>query len=126
MKPRRTAPVADRRPPTVTLRRLMWIWLLPLLLAMGQYGHFRHELDHYTPATASTPSPSPSPEKQRPADADRCALCMSYGHLSAAIGSDSAAPHLRSELLHRLVAQRSCPSADADLPAVRNRGPPAA
>ncbi len=102
------------------VRRLPWIWLLPLLLVLGQYGQFRHELDHYTKATAS------KSQKQRPAAADRCDLCLAYGHLSGAAKPEVAANRLRIDLGFRHLAEPLLESADSALPTARNRGPPAA
>lgn len=104
----------------MTLRRLPWIWLLPLLLLLGQYGQFRHELDHYTKASAARS------QKQRPADADRCDLCLAYSHLSAAAKPEATLLRLRVDLEFRHPAEPSLASADSALPTARNRGPPAA
>ena len=106
------------------MRRLPWIWLLPLLLLFGQYGQLRHELGHYSKVTASRPHPES--QKQRPAASDRCDLCLAYGHLSAAAQPEATVPRLRVDLGFHRPADPSLDSADSALPTVRNRGPPAA
>ena len=102
-----------------TMRRLSWTWLLPLLLLLGQYGQFRHELDHYTKSASKS-------QKEQPADKERCPLCLAYGHLSGAAKTEPVATHLLTGLGFHHVTRGVFISVDPALPAARSRGPPTA
>lgn len=102
-----------------TMRRLSWTWLLPLLLLLGQFGQFRHELDHYTKSASKS-------QKEQPADKERCPLCLAFGHLSGAAKPEPIATQLLTDLAFHQAAQGVFISADPALPTARSRGPPIA
>lgn len=102
-----------------TMRRLSWTWLLPLLLLFGQYGQFRHELDHATKSASKS-------QKEQPADKERCALCLAFGHLSGAARPEPIAARLLTGLGFHHVAPSVFTSTHPALPTARSRGPPIA
>jgi hypothetical protein len=98
--------------------RGLWVFLLPLLLALTQHGAVLHELGHQMAGDAA--EQNHSHHGQGP-----CQLCQAFAHqVGDLAGSDPAAavaaPALR---FHHAEAAAVSPRTAAT-PAQRNRGPP--
>jgi hypothetical protein len=102
---------------------LLWVWLLPAFLLLAQHGEYRHELTHYTKQAAKKAA---SPEEKAPTPADRCVLCLAYGHVSGIAKPEIVSALLLTDLRFHRRADGAFISASQAPPATRNRGPPTA
>jgi len=92
--------------------------VLPLLLLFAQQGALLHELSHY-----AGNEPQGAAHKQSPRG-EACDLCLAFAQVDAAVAPHDAAPPLLGDLsFERATAPRLVARA-ADLPSLRNRGPP--
>lgn len=91
--------------------------VLPLLLLFAQQGALLHELSHYTVGEPGTTDK----QSQR---GEACDLCLAFAQVDAAAVPHDAVPPLLADLsFERATAPRVAARA-ADLPSLRNRGPP--
>jgi hypothetical protein len=98
------------------MRKLYWVFLLPVVLLFAQQGELRHEYSHYAKTPAGTQKKAP--------DTDHCPLCLAYAHLSGAAKTDVAAPVLLSHLSFHYTPAFEVASVDGEAVAPRSRGPP--
>jgi len=92
--------------------------VLPLLLLFAQQGALLHELSHYAGS-----DPQGAAHKQSPRG-EACELCLAFAQVDAAVAPhDAVAPLLGDLSFERATAPRLVARA-ADLPSLRNRGPP--
>jgi hypothetical protein len=101
-------------------RTRLWL-LLPLLLVLSQHGAWLHQLSHAT--YAANAHQVIAQQAEASFEDGLCPSCQSFGQLGSALSSSvPAAPTLLTQFRPQSDPQYSQPS--ADLPAVRNRGPP--
>ena len=97
--------------------RRLWVWLLPFVLLLAQYGEYRHELAELAKKSAKA-------QKEAPAKTEVCRLCLAYGHLAGAAKPEP----IGAVLLTALRFERPTCDVGAGVPAepaaARNRGPP--
>jgi hypothetical protein len=103
----------------LSLDRLCRNLLLPLLLLIAQHGALLHELSHYAPADTQDES-----GKQQSAG-QPCELCLGFAQVESTATADVAVPTLLAGLSFASASPTPSPVVVAELPAQRNRGPPA-
>ncbi len=116
--------MTQRRHTWTAVRRDRWSWadlcrtlVLPLLLLVVQQGALLHELSHYT---ANEPGTT---HKQSPCG-EACDLCLAFAQVDAAAAPHDALLPLLADLSFERAAAPRLAHRAADLPSLRNRGPP--
>ncbi len=95
------------------------VLLLPLLLVLGQQGALVHELGHFVQRVEQSSAP------ESPAHAgDYCDKCFVFAHLSGA-APVAAAVARYADPVADCVAVPKANWRTVEVPACRNRGPPA-
>jgi hypothetical protein len=104
----------------LSLGRVCGGLVLSLLLLFAQHGALLHELSH-----VAAPQPQDAGEKQRSAG-HPCELCLAFAQVDSTATSDVAVPALLAGLSFVSIAAPASTLVAAELPSLRNRGPPAA
>lgn len=102
------------------MRKLSFVWLLPLLMLFAQQGAYRHQLEHLRPASSAPQERLPKPTHE----ADRlCENCLAFAHLA-----DLTAPAIVVPLFVKpgfgIVSASALAALAAEALVARSRGPP--
>ena len=113
------------------MRKLLLVFLLPLVLLFSQQGAVTHEIGHIAdfvvhaggvlPGAAT--GESGAREGHQAGDL-QCEACLAFAHLAGVVTAQVAPPALLSFSFHFAVAEAPAFIA-ADAPSARSRGPPA-
>jgi hypothetical protein len=109
------------------MRKLLFAFLLPVILLLSQQGAVLHEIGHVTDLAGRVDTRAGAPGREggsHQASDLPCQACLAFAHLAGVATATVVPPALLSFGFHFPVIEAPAFVA-ADAPAARSRGPPA-
>ncbi|MEP6505695.1 MAG: DUF2946 family protein [Betaproteobacteria bacterium] len=108
------------------MRKLLFAFLLPIVLLLSQQGAVKHEIGHIADVVAQAGGGAASrgagSTGHQPGDL-QCEACLAFAHLAGMATAQALPPALLSFHFHFAVIEAPAFIA-ADAPTARSRGPP--
>jgi hypothetical protein len=105
------------------MRKLLFAFLLPLVLLFSQQGAVTHEIGHIADDVALAGGAARTSGGGHRASDLQCATCLAFAHLAGVATAQVVPPALLS-FSFPLPANEAPVAIAADAPAARSRGPP--